>query len=256
MTAPDAIATPRPAATLMVLRDGAHGIEVLMTERPQAASFAGGAMVFPGGKLDHGDHALADHAVRPQGWSAELLAHAIAAIRECFEECGLLFAAATQDGPLLDGAALAALDRTADFGALVRGGDLWLRPDHLVAFAHWITPPDRPRRFDTWFFAAAAPLGQAVATDRREVVRALWTTPLAALDTARESGRLLVPATYLNLWRLGESGSVTQALAPAGAIVTIMPQWHQTSDGGLEVRIPEGAGYSVTRLRLGEIRKS
>lgn len=242
---------PKPAATLIVLRDGTDGLEVLMTERPQAANFAGGAMVFPGGKLDETDHALVGRCVNPGNLPAGQLAFGIAAIRECFEECGLLYASGTPTGDLLDP------PPSLSFAAVMASGDIWLRTDLLVPFAHWITPTDRPRRFDTRFFAAAAPPGQAVRTDAREVVRALWSPPRRIVDESLSSGRLLVPATYLNLWRLSESLSVAEALDQARAtpMVPVMPQWHETGTGQ-EISIPDGAGYSVTRLALGVIRKS
>ena len=118
------------AATVILLRDGAAGVEVLMTQRRADASFAAGALVFPGGKVDPGDGDVAEQALRA------------AAVREAFEECAIR-----------------------------------LDPGSLVPFAHWITPANRPRRFDTWFFVAPAPPGQVAKASPDEVTQLIWATP-------------------------------------------------------------------------------
>ncbi|HYC14829.1 MAG TPA: hypothetical protein VEC75_11295, partial [Stellaceae bacterium] len=144
---------PVPAATLLLLRDGADGLEVLMTVRHDAAGFAAGAMVFPGGKTAAEDLLLVDAAANPAGLEMGTLVSRIAAIRETFEEGSVLLARAYGKQSILSQAELAALlarisDRR-DFGAFVALAGVALATDLLVPFAHWITPIDQPKRFDT-----------------------------------------------------------------------------------------------------------
>src|SRR5262245_11873923 len=135
--------TPVPAGTLMLLRDGADGIEVLMMLRHDDSGFAGGAMVFPGGKVQAEDHAGA--ATQPSGDTLPA-ALRIAAIRESFEECGVLLAREPGSAALLSHAALETVLRaeteTAAFAALLAHTGLLLATDLLVPFAHWVTPAD------------------------------------------------------------------------------------------------------------------
>jgi 8-oxo-dGTP pyrophosphatase MutT (NUDIX family) len=151
--------TPRLAATLLLLRDGGDGLEVLMVSRHEEAGFAAGALVFPGGKVDPVDAALAACCPPAPDLDETALVLRIAAIRETFEECGILLARG--NGALLTAELLAALltrhgNADAGFAALVAAAGLELATDHLVPYAHWITPVDRPKRFDTHFFLAPA----------------------------------------------------------------------------------------------------
>src|SRR5688572_5754922 len=157
---------PRPAATLILLREG---LEVLMLQRVQTAAFLGGAYVFPGGSLDPQDSELARRVVgfseaqanaRLQV-SSGALAYYVAAVRECFEEAGILLA---RGG---DGAAISASRaeslmnwRKKPFAELLEAEDLYIPAGDLAYYGHWITAPGRTRRFDTRFFVALAPEGQ------------------------------------------------------------------------------------------------
>ncbi len=186
--------TPRPAATAVIVRDAAHGPEVLLVRRAADASFIAGAFVFPGGAVDADDHHLGrDTALR------------MAALRECFEECGLLLAT-RPDGsaPAFDDAAVAA--RFAAHRQALHNGTLsWralceaegLRPsvDALVWLAHWITPIGAPRRFDTAFFLAPAPAGQLAAHDGSETTDHVWIRPADALARHRAGDLHMVMAT-------------------------------------------------------------
>jgi 8-oxo-dGTP pyrophosphatase MutT (NUDIX family) len=224
--------TPRPAATLLMLRDGAEGLEVLMTSRHEEAGFAGGALVFPGGKVDPADHALAGHYAAKTALDEAALVLRIAAIRETFEECGILLA--RTDGALLD-----------------------LAVDDLVPYAHWITPVDRPKRFDTHFFLAPAAPDQIAIHDGREAVDAVWMTPNAVLRGADEKRIKLVFATRMNLVKLGRSKTVVGALAAARAapVVTVTPVIEKTSAGPF-IHIPEAAGYGATRFAARDIPRA
>ena len=202
---------PRPAATLLVVRDGAAGMEVLMLRRSDAGGDRNsGAAVFPGGVLDAHDRALHRWCSNVDDAEAsrrlELPAHGldfyISAIRECFEEAGLLFACHA-DGRLVDLDALGADTVAALRHAAQQGGlelqrlcerlNLQLAVDRLAYLAHWLTPPGLPKRFDTRFFVAACPPGQTALHDGRETVEHFWLRPADAIDPQR--GLKLVTVT-------------------------------------------------------------
>ncbi len=220
-------AAPRPAATLLLLRDGAGGLEVLMVARAREVDFASGALVFPGGRVEAGDSTLAP-AEDPLGQFR------IAAIREAWEECGLLLARPPEPPPA-EGAFASHL------------ASLGLRPHHeaLTPFAHWVTPVHSPKRFDTHFFVAPAPEGQEAVHDGHEMVEAVWMRPEQALAEAEAGRRTLVFPTRLNLTRLARHRHMEEAIAVARAtpIVTVMPEPVPDGQGGVMLRIPEAAGY-------------
>ena len=218
---------PRPASTILLLRDGAAGLEVFMVVRNRAIDFAGGALVFPGGRVEEADAALGEP-------------FRIAAIREAFEESGILLAR-RGDAWL----AAHSLPRDADFHALLAEHALTPAADALVHYAHWITPADMPKRFDTHFFLAQAPPQQVGLHDGGEAVESVWITPGLALAEADAGRRVLVFATRLNLARLARFATVGQALAGAGPVVTVCPQPFQR-DGATWLRIPAEAGYGAS----------
>jgi 8-oxo-dGTP pyrophosphatase MutT (NUDIX family) len=257
---PPSYVTPHPAATLLMLRDGADGLEVLMTSRHEEAAFAGGALVFPGGKVDPDDHALAGDCAAKTALDEAALVLRIAAIRETFEECGILLARA--NGALLSAELLAALllhhgRSDAGFASLVAAARLELAVDDLVPYAHWITPVDRPKRFDTHFFLAPAAVDQIAIHDGREVVDAVWMTPSAVLRGADEKCIKLVFATRMNLVKLSRSKTVSDALAAARAapVVTVTPVIEKTNAGPF-IQIPEAAGYGGTRFAARDIPRA
>jgi glyoxylase-like metal-dependent hydrolase (beta-lactamase superfamily II)/8-oxo-dGTP pyrophosphatase MutT (NUDIX family) len=186
---------PRPAATLILLRDSASGPEVLMLQRTQSAVFLGGAYVFPGGSLDEAD---ADpHILKRIRGEAKVppAPYWVAAIRECFEEAGVL---------LLDGIDAARAEslmryRQRPFVELLENEDLYIPANALAYYGHWITAPGRPRRFDTRFFLAVAPEGQVGSHDAVETVHDVWITPREALERGARSEIELVPATQATL---------------------------------------------------------
>jgi 8-oxo-dGTP pyrophosphatase MutT (NUDIX family) len=246
---------PIPAATLLLLRDAPEGLEVLMTARHDAAKFAGGAMVFPGGKLDEQDRRDAD------GQREMDKAFRIAAIREAFEECGLLLARPANAGTMLTRAQLAELlahaPDIAEFAAFVEGAELVLATDLLVPFAHWITPADQPKRFDTQFFLAPAPEDQVPQHDGHEAVEVRWFTPAGAIAAADRSQIKLVMATRLNLLKLGRARSVAEALDAArrARIVTVQPVSVERPEG-IAFRIPAEADYGVTEVSMARIPRA
>ena len=260
MKAAAAEVVPRPAATVLLVRDGAAGLEVLMVTRNVASDFASGALVFPGGRVDAADGAavLREHCRRVPGIDDAALAFRVAGIRESFEEAHVLLARRTGSERLLSAAELAALEgsarttlgRAPQFADLVAGGEIELATDLLLPFAHWITPVGPPKRFDTHFFLAPAPLDQLAAHDGHEAVDTLWIRPEAAIAEADAKRVTLVFATRMNLVKLGRSGDVAAALAAAkrDTIVTVCPEVAQTPDGTV-LRIPIAAGYGLSEAR-------
>ncbi|HEX2057326.1 MAG TPA: MBL fold metallo-hydrolase [Actinomycetota bacterium] len=201
---------PRPAATLVVLRDGPEGVEVLLTKRPDHLRFMGGATVFPGGAV-----AAADRDPRwaeasgPPAEGADLAA-CVCALREAFEEVGLLLA----EGPPI--ARPESHDALRFLEACLEGGTR-LRTQRLVAGGRWVTPAGSPIRFDAHFFLAEAPDGWEPDPDPGEVAAARWATPRAALDELASGAALMAPPTIEMLQRLDGVPSVAAALDAVAA---------------------------------------
>lgn len=253
---------PRPAATVIIVRESEDGqaIEVLMTERHGDLSFAAGALVFPGGLVEEGDRS-ADLQARCQspGLSdPREIAHRLTAIRETFEETGLLFAFDSQ-GWSIGNRRCAAF--AANYQAPLRAGEisfaefaaqegLQFAPEDFLHFAHWITPEASPKRFDTQFYLAPAPDGQNATCDGEEAVEVVWATPRHLLDEARRGRLGLMFPTRLNLEVLSPCRSVQQALklARARPVVPVMPEVFER-DGETWARIPREAGYGVSQAR-------
>ena len=257
---PSAPSTTRLAATILMLRDGAEGLEVFMVVRHHEIDFAAGALVFPGGKLAAGDE---DPRVRLRctgiaGLAPEQITLRVAAIREAFEECGVLLARARGEQRLLGPARLAALGpryrKALDQGDLgiadmLETEDLELACEELVPFAHWITPAFMPKRFDTHFYLAVAPAEQLAVHDGTELVDSLWLRPAHALSQASAGVHTLVPATELNVKKLGFSDSVGAALRATRAqpVITVVPEVVKGPQG-MRLVIPAEAGYGVTEF--------
>jgi 8-oxo-dGTP pyrophosphatase MutT (NUDIX family) len=253
------------AATLLLLRDTAAGFEVLMITRHAETVFAGGAAVFPGGRLDPADSApalLQRCRAAPETDTAQM-ALRVCAIRETFEEAGLLLARRRGGEQLISGAALDAiqedlllrLGHPADFTELVVEGGLELATDLLVLFAHWITPEIRPRRYDTYFYLAPAPLEQEARHDGHEAVASIWIAPGQAAEDGAAQRVKMIFATRFNLQKLARSATSAAAFAAARAdtIVTVLPQYRETSQG-LMWCIPLEAGYGIAETPVkGEV---
>lgn len=251
--------TPVPAATLLVLRDGASGLEVLMTARHQEAGFASGAWVFPGGKVEADDATLRAQARGGAALDDDAFAHRAAAIRETFEEGGLLLASRGDSAELLSEAELQALRGRAggDFPAFLRAHALVLRVDLLVPFARWITPTGRAKRFDAQFLIAPAPRDQIVRHDGREAVDAIWVRPQEAIARAAAGAAKIVFPTLMNLRKLARFGNVRDALTGAAreTVVTVTPEQVRTPAGDV-LRIPAEAGYDITEMPVAQIQRS
>jgi glyoxylase-like metal-dependent hydrolase (beta-lactamase superfamily II)/8-oxo-dGTP pyrophosphatase MutT (NUDIX family) len=179
------------------MRDGASGPEVLMLQRAQSAVFLGGAYVFPGGALDESD---ADPRVlkRIRGETKVPPApYWVAAIRECFEEAGIVFLS-RKNNQKVNAESLMHY-RKRPFVELLENEDLYVPAHALAYYGHWITAPGRPRRFDTRFFFAIAPEGQAGSHDAEETIHDVWITPHEALERGARKEIELVPATQSTL---------------------------------------------------------
>jgi len=212
-------------------------------------------LVFPGGKAspDDFDPAVADLADGISGRTTEQRAVGVAAIREAFEEAGVLLARDENTAQLVSETRLALLDRYREpmekgeisLTQMLRQERLRLSCDQLVHFAHWVTPKHMPRRYDTHFFLARAPLGHAGQHCGRESVDSLWVRPEEAIARRRE-WRIMFP-TRLNLMKLAPSYTVDQALSRARAEppVTVEP-WIEETPDGKRLRIREDAGYELT----------
>lgn len=258
---------PRPAATVLLLRDGAGGLEVFMVKRHYRIDFAGGALVFPGGKVDAGDRVPALGALcrGAEKLDTDALAFRVAAIREAFEECGILMARRRGQDDLLESARLPEIDLqyradlTAgriDIATLAVRETLELACDFLVPFSHWITPEAMPKRFDTLFFLAAAPPEQLAVHDGSESVDSVWITPAGALTAAAAGELTVVFPTRLNLEQLSESRTVAEALdmARARPIAPIFP-WIETRDDAAYLCISPEAGYATTEAPIDAVMK-
>jgi recombination protein RecT len=203
---------PRPAATVLLLRDSADaGIEVLMTRRSATASFAPGAYVFPGGGVDALDAQSHDIASHRPAQAGERLTQAIAAIRESFEELGVLLARHA-DGRAADARDIAALDRHQPFAAQCRERGLRLAADEVFVLAHWTTDRDLPRRFDVPFLVARMPPGQRPVADEAEQFEPVWVSPAEALKRHEAGTFFMIFPTIRTLQRLARFATVDAVL--------------------------------------------
>lgn len=256
-------AVPRDAATVMVLRNGPDGdIQVLMLRRTAAMKFAPGAYVFPGGSVDAADYgadigwhgpSAAEFGER-LGASADVArALVCAAVRETFEESGVLLAGERADGPL---AVPSGPSWEADRVALASGAlsladllarrDLVLRADLLIPWARWITPEGEPRRFDARFFAAALPDGQEAVGHEAEADRMAWLSPAGAIESAKAGEISLLPPTATTLNDFASLAAAGGGLADIlGARRTIEPVRPRLvlEDGAAWLIIPDEVGY-------------
>ena len=261
-------AVPRDAATVMVLRSISEGVEVLMLRRVAAMKFAPGAYVFPGGSVDPADFgaAIGWHGPSPAEFGARLGASAemaralvCAAVRETFEESGILLAGPPGGGPL---AALSGPSWEADRAALASGAltlaellsrrGLVLRADLLVPWTRWITPEGEPRRFDARFFVAALPVGQVVTGHEAESDHVAWLRPAAAIEAARAGEISLLPPTATTLHDFAaivgddgaDGGGLADILGARPAIEPITPSL-MLEDGQAWLVLPDEVGYPL-----------
>ncbi|MFA5915645.1 MAG: MBL fold metallo-hydrolase [Burkholderiales bacterium] len=265
------VLVPRPAATLILVRDASAGMEVFMIRRTQAAAFMGGAHVFPGGGVDAGDASaeLAAHceglddaeASRLLGVERGGLAYWTAALRECFEEAGLLLAH-DAEGSYADLNDAERLQVFAQWRESVRAGratladlcrehGLRLAAGRLAYYSHWITQPGRPRRYDTRFFLAEAPSAQTASHDNSETVDHLWIQPGEALARHQRGEIQLVFPTIKTLESIAGFDTAAALLAFARSprkMPTMAPRTANSAEGK-KLLVPGDYAYAeVGRL--------
>ncbi|MGY8903738.1 MAG: MBL fold metallo-hydrolase [Burkholderiales bacterium] len=219
---------PRPAATVLLLRDTPYGVEVLMTRRSLSASFAPGAYVFPGGVVDSADAQVHPQARLRPGQTPQQATNAVAAIRESFEELGLLLAYRA-DGSWADASDIARLDRAAPFAAQCQALDLTLAADQVHLLAHWTTDADLPKRFAVPFLVARMPPDQAPVADEAEQFEPAWVRPADALARHHSGSFAMIFPTIRTLERLQAYASTDAVLA---ACIEGQPLWTSCPRGG------------------------
>ena len=242
-------AEPRQAATVLLLRDGAPGLEVYLLRRTKGMPFAGGMTAYPGGGVDprDGDTDIGWAGPSPAQWATafgcdQRVARELvcAVVRETFEEAGVLLAGSDNGSVVPDVSGddweeqrQALLARELSLAELLAGRGLALRSDLLRPFAHWITPPVETRRYDTKFFAAALPVGQEARHVSGEADEAEWLTPAAALAEMSAGSRPMLPPTTHTLGQLAPFPDVAAALAgsPPEPLHPISPTFEKTADG-------------------------
>lgn len=257
---------PRPAATIILARDSVNGIEVFMMKRTTEVTFAKGMHVFPGGGLDASDHATEMHALcigfDDARASAELglqtggLAYWVAAIRECFEEAGLLLgyrenqtlsALDATDAQKLAQLRLELAENNISFAQLLQREQLRVATDQLIYYSHWITTPGRPRRYDTRFFIAPAPADQIAMHDNSETVAHLWVRPSEALELFKRGELDLMFPTIKTLESLVQFGRVQDLLDSARTKIQIAattPHVSTARDGSIRMLIQSDYAYA------------
>ncbi|MDP9966382.1 glyoxylase-like metal-dependent hydrolase (beta-lactamase superfamily II)/8-oxo-dGTP pyrophosphatase MutT (NUDIX family) [Variovorax paradoxus] len=223
----------RAAATVLLLRDSEAGVEVLMTRRSGTASFAPGAYVFPGGQIDAADEAASRIAARRPTQSGLQLTQAIAAIREGFEELGVLLARHA-DGRPVSAQDIASMDRSTtspvSFAEQCAARGLVLACDQVFSFAHWITDRDLPKRFDVPFLVARMPEGQTPTADESEQFEPCWVRPADALARHAAGSFFMIFPTVRTLQRLAAYASVDAVLQACAAE---QPLWTSCPRAGL-----------------------
>jgi 8-oxo-dGTP pyrophosphatase MutT (NUDIX family) len=254
-------AEPRDAATVMLLREAADGLEVYMLRRQASMAFAAGAYVFPGGSVDARD---ADEEVAWTGPDAAewgrifdappALARALvcAAVRETFEESGVLLAGESADSVVADTSGddfeadrQALLDRSISLAELLGRRNLVLRADLLRPWSRWITPVIEPRRYDTRFFAAALPAGQRTRDVGGEASEVAWVAPQQALKAGERGEIRLFPPTAVTLSELAACGDLTTVLTGPRQVVPLIPEV-QLREGAVWLTVPGLSEFPIS----------
>lgn len=250
-----------PAATIIMARDGENGMEVFMVKRNRQIDFAAGALVFPGGRVDDDD--TAPEVIRRCRGSGQLpepeIGYYVAAIREAYEECGILLACNRSDTEILPADRLSKFEHhrralcanKIKFSEILEYEDLFPACDRLTPFAHWVTPEIMPQRFDTWFFVTAAPPGQKGRHDGCESVASLWITPKALLAEAATGKFAVMFPTRLNLAKISRFRNMAdiRRYCSEHPMVRVQPRLEQR-ENRLVLCIPAEADYGLTEEEI------
>ncbi len=254
---------------MMLVRDGADGPEIFLQRRVGAMAFAAGMTVFPGGGVDPSDGTadIAWAGPEPAWWAerfatteARAKALVCAAVRETFEECGVLLAGPADDSVVSDTTryrdARGRLERRElSLASFLAEEKLVLRADLLRPWANWITPVIEPRRYDTRFFVAVLPVGQLADGATSEAAQVQWSTPAEALDRWRSGADVLLPPTWSQLVALGAFRSTADILAAQPAIDPIMPVLADL-DGKRLLSFPDNERYFADLPDPGRLKGS
>ncbi|TCJ99374.1 NUDIX hydrolase [Nocardia alba] len=260
-------ASVRDASTVMLVRDGDSGIEVFLQRRVKGMAFAAGVTVFPGGGVDAADGTadIAWSGPEPDWWAErfatdEKTAQALvaAAVRETFEECGVLLAGPTADSVVDDSAryrdARGKLERRElSLAEFLTAEGLVLRADLLRPWSNWITPAAEPRRYDTRFFVAVLPSGQIADGATSEAAQVAWQTPRAALASWRAGEHVLMPPTWSQLDALCGFADTAAVLAVDRVVEPIMPKYSPGPGGRPLSDFPDNERYFDELPRLGAL---
>ncbi len=254
---------------MMLVRDGVNGPEVFLQRRVGAMAFAAGMTVFPGGGVDPADSTIEiDWAGPDPAWWAERFAATesrakalvCAAVRETFEECGVLLAGPTADTVVDDTTpyreARSRLERRElSLAAFLAEEKLVLRADLLRPWANWITPVVEPRRYDTHFFVAVLPQGQLADGATSEAAEVQWSTPAEALDRWRAGADILLPPTWSQLDALSGFASTADIFAAEPVIDPIMPELTEAG-GAKALSFPGNDRYFADLPETAKLRGS
>jgi 8-oxo-dGTP pyrophosphatase MutT (NUDIX family) len=235
---------PRDAVTVVLLRDGADGVEAFLLKRVTGMAFAGGMTVFPGGGVDRrdADTSVAWAGPEPAWWGqafgvdpATASAFVCAAVRETFEESGVLLAGPDATSVVSEtsryaDARKALVDRDVSLAQFLAEEKLVLRADLLRPWANWVTPVGEPRRYDTRFFVAALPSGQLADGETTEASHSAWQRPAEAIADAEAGRHMLMPPTWRTLAEVGDLGSVARVMADNRAVEKIIPKLVRDGD--------------------------
>jgi len=257
-----AVVEPKHAATVILLRDAADGMQSYLLRRTRTMAFAAGMYVFPGGSVDPRDEALADDhwaGPPPAAWAGllsadEALTKALvcAAVRETFEESGVLLAGSGPDDVVADTTGeewesdrAALVDRSLAFASMLDRRGLMLRADLLRPWAHWITPEFEPKRYDTRFFVAALPAGQRTRDVGGEADKVAWVRPRDALDAADKGEMGMLPPTAFTLSEVASYDDVAAVLAAGSArdIKPVLPKLVVGDDEEARLLLPHDEAY-------------
>jgi len=248
-------ATPRPAATVILLREGANDVEICVMQRSNQSSFMGGAVVFPGGRIEPTDNPSAWQGLFERGsgewWDDEGVAARIAACREALEEVGVAPLLGSLDGPSWQRLREAAVDSSDALRAAMRELSVKFDLAAMVPLARWVTPEAEGRRFDARFFLAPAPAGVEGTSDQHEATRLYWASAVSLLDEYERGAIALFPPTHRTLELLAGRTRLEDAFALAtdASLAVICPRFLVENDVPV-LALPGDPKHEVAERRI------
>lgn len=259
----ESVQIAKPASSILLLREKENRMEVFMVVRHHQIDVASGALVFPGGKVDANDYS---DELRPYiddpSLSDEDLGFRVAAIREAFEETGVLFATYQNEKQLVTSEKLKQLehyreklvDGSISLSTMLAKEELTLGTQLLHNYSHWITPEIAPKRFDTHFYVAKAPDDQLAMHDGYESVESVWIEAKQVLEEAKDGKWKIVFPTRMNIEMLStfENFSALKSKLDTTQVVTVLPEFI-TENGKQYLCVPEEAGYLISKIPIEQV---